>query len=851
LNAPVDLTNCDREPIHIPGSIQAHGVLIACDATLSRVTRHSTNARDRLGLGPSAMLIGAETTDLFGHDIVHDLKNLLASSRIGRRPALRFGLELNGRAFDVSLHVAGREAIIEFEPAGQARTEPLNLVRTVIGRGMQSSTLAELTADTARLVRAAVGYDRVMVYRFEADGSGQVINEAKAGHLESFLGQYFPASDIPQQARALYLRNTIRIIMDSDGDRIPVLPEEDETGAPLDMSSAHLRSVSPVHCEYLRNMGVAASMSVSLIIDGELWGMIACHHYSPKHLTMAERAAVEMFGEFLSIQLDLLRQKSRMETTRSARRALDHFLRASSRHEHIPDLLASSLPEFAEMIECDGVALVIDGKWTVEGSAPPATAFPELLAFLDERWSGRIWASHELCAGHQPARRYCPEASGLLAIPLSQRPRDYLLFFRKEFEHTLDWAGNPEKTYDTGPLGDRLTPRKSFAIWKEAVRRQSRPWNEADMETAEAVRSALVEVVLRHNEIVAEERGRADIRQRMLNEELNHRVKNILAVIKSLVGQSNPAGRSPDEYLAILRGRIDALAVAHDQVVRGDGGGLIEDLLRAELRPYGEHAGAVTLDGPPVWADTSAFSVLALVFHELVTNAAKYGALSRPEGRLSVTWSLDGEGNCALVWLERGGPTVRPPSRRGFGSTLIGRSIPHDLGGAAQLDYEPEGLRATFAIPAAKLSTVSDGAMRKKPVAGDEGAGPARSFADADLPILLVEDQMLIAMDAEMMLAEIGLTNVITVSSTAEALARLRTLRPVAAILDVNLGLDTSVVVAEQLKRQGIPFVFATGYGDSSSVPAGLSDVRVIRKPYSVAELAAAIGMLLHGEPSP
>lgn len=840
MNAPVDLTNCDREPIHIPGSIQAHGALLACDAVLGSVSRHSANAGDILGVN-EASLNGRRVEDIFGAEITHTLRNALTNANAAKRPSLVFGLAFCERRFDVSVHRSGNEAILEFEPTGAGRGQPLDVVRTVIARAGSAATIEDLVADTVRLIRAVLGYDRVMIYRFEEDGSGQVISEAKSAHLESFLGQYFPASDIPQQARSLYLKNTIRIIMDADGARVPIVPEDDDAGRPLDLSHAHLRSVSPIHCEYLRNMGVSASMSISIVINGALWGLVACHHYSPKHLDMSERVAMEMFGEFLSLHLDVIRQKRRIEIGRAARDALDRVLRKSPLHGDIADLLRSSLAEFAGMLPCDGVGLWIDGKWTADGETPPAAAIPELTHFLNGVTGGRVWASHTLCQDHGAASDYCPQASGVLAIPLSQRPRDYLLYFRKEFEHTLNWAGNPEKSYETGSFGDRLTPRKSFAIWKETVKSQSRPWTDTDHETSEAIRAALVEVVLRQNELLAEERGKADLRQRMLNEELNHRVKNILAVIRSLVGQANPHGRTLEEYLDVLRGRIEALAIAHDQVVRGEGGGFLKDLLRAELKPYRDQAEAITFEGPPVWVDTTAFSVLALVFHELATNAAKYGALSRSNGRLTVSWTIDDQRNCELVWEETGGPDVQAPSRRGFGSILIARSIPHDLGGQSDVDYRPEGLRARFLIPARSL-TMAESAQRA--ISEEPGAGEEKRALPATLDavsVLLVEDQMLIAMDAEMMLGDAGLTHVVTVSSVNEALEKLKSFQPSAAVLDINLGNGTSIAIAEVLRRMGTPFIFATGYGDSSIIPEAFSDVRVVRKPYSGEDLAAAI----------
>ena len=845
MNSSVDLTNCDREPIHIPGSIQANGALLACDAGMATLLRHSANIASVLGTDPGQSLNGRSVEDIFGPEITHTLRNALAKANVAHRPALIFGLTINGSSFDVGVHRSGEETIVEFEPTAAGRGQPLDVARTVISRVGNATTVENLVADTVRLIRAVLGYDRVMMYRFEDDGSGQVIGESKSSHLESFFGQYFPASDIPQQARTLYLKNTIRIIMDADGARIPIVPEIDATGRALDLSHAHLRSVSPIHCEYLRNMGVAASMSISIVIDGTLWGLVACHHYAPKHLDMSERVAIEMFGEFLSLHLNLILQKRRIDTAKSARQTLDLLLRRSPMHDNFSDLLRSSLPDFSGMLRSDGIGLWIDGKWTASGTTPPASAASNIVDFLNGVADGRVWSSHNLGEDHGSSAAYGPDARGMLAIPLSQHPRDYLIYFRKEFEHTLNWAGNPEKSYETGPLGDRLTPRKSFSIWKEAVKNQSRPWSDTDLESSEAIRSALVEVALRHNEVMSEERGKADIRQRMLNEELNHRVKNILAVIKSLVGQANPPERTLKEYHSILRGRIEALAIAHDQVARGDGGGFLKDLLKAELKPYSDQTTSITTDGPPVWVDTTAFSVLALVFHELATNAAKYGALSRPGARLSVEWSMDPAGNCELVWEETGGPTVETPKRRGFGSILITRSVPHDLGGESELEYRPQGLRARFVIPAKRLKMAD--AKNAASIGDDEQKdGPTRIASSLDqIPILLVEDQMLIAMDAEMMLSDAGLSNVVTVSSVNEGLSKLRSFRPAAAVLDLNLGIGTSMPIAEELKREGIPFIFATGYGDHAIIAEEFADIRVVRKPYAGEELAAAIMSLI------
>lgn len=835
----VDLSNCDREPIHIPGSVQCHGCLIACDPQGGVVQRHSSNAADMLAL--SGPLIGRDLADLLGPHAATRIREALARGSDPSSPALLFNVELaSGGRFDVSAHVFKGVSLIEFEVASAEDGPALDLARSMFARVRGEKDIDRLLEHSSRLIRSLLGYDRVMIYQFAEDGAGQVVSEDKREDLESFLHQWFPASDIPQQARSLYVRNIVRVIGDANGERCPLVPEETPLDDPLDLSFAHLRSVSPIHLEYLRNMGVAASMSISVIVDGQLWGLVACHHYAPRVLPMAERVAAEMFGAFFALHLQALKQKRTLDVATMARRALDRVLRLASQEEDIGELLRTNLADFAKLMPCDGIGLWLGGQWSAEGAVPPAADIPGLANFIGERAEGKVWASHELSAIWPRAEAFCAEASGVLALPLSQLPRDYLLFFRKEIVHTLDWAGRPEKTYETGPLGDRLTPRKSFAIWKETVRGRASPWTEADREIAEAARSTLVEIVLRHNELMAEERDKADTRQRLLNEELNHRVKNILAVIKSLVEHSLRDGRSTQDYVESLRGRVQALAIAHDQVVRGAGGGSLGDLLRAELSPYGGDGSRLTLSGPTVWLDARAFSVMALVLHELSTNAAKYGALSRLGGRLEVTWRVTPEGDCEVMWREQGGPDVVASGRRGFGMALIERSVPYDLGGTSRLEFAPAGLVAHLRLPARHIST-SPGEAGEGTEGDGLGAAPAQPEPLSELGVLLVEDQMLIAMDVEMMLNDAGIDNVVTAPSAAEALRRLQDFTPDVAVLDVNLGAGTSAPVAQELQRLGVPFLFATGYGDRSMIPAGCEGVPVLPKPYESEPLMKAL----------
>lgn len=839
---PVDLTNCDREPIHVPGFIQPHGCLLACDAGATTVERHSDNAAQQLGCEDA--LVGRPLADAIGVEAGQRIGATLSNMAPDAPPALMFGLIVaSGRSFDVTLHRSGSQVVVEFEPASAQDGPALDRVRSILARIRDEENVDELLTLTSKVLREALRYDRVMVYRFSADGAGQVVSEDKREDLESFRGQWFPSSDIPHQARELYRRNIIRVIGDARGERSAVLPEVEPGGEPLDLSHAHLRAVSPIHLEYLRNMGVAASMSISVMVDGGLWGLVACHHYSTRILPMADRVAAEMFGAFFALRLQALKQKRTLESATAARRALDRFLSLASQNDDVGGLIRANLKEFSSLIPCNGVGLWLGGEWSGEGSVPPADAVPGLASFVGTQAEGRVWVCDSLSEAWPPGESFADEVSGVLALPLSQLPRDYLFFFRSEMVHTLDWAGRPDKVYETGPMGDRLTPRKSFAIWKETVRGRANPFSEADREIAEATRSALVDILLRHNEVMADERAKADTRQRMLNEELNHRVKNILAVIKSLVEHSKQDGRSLESYVDSLRGRIHALALAHDQVVRGAGGGSLADLLRAELSPYGGTASRILLHGPNVALDARAFSVMALVLHELATNAAKYGALSRPGGQLEVRWSADEAGDCVVTWRERGGPKIHgTPKRSGFGTALIERSIPYDLGGESTTIFNEDGVEARFRIP--ERHVAAQGTTDDRTETGVDMDMTATTATLADSKLLLVEDQMIIAMDVEFMLNDGGITDITTAASAADALKKLKSFTPDLAVLDVNLGSGTSAPVAQELIRRGVPFVFATGYGDRSMIPADCAHVPVLPKPYDRDALIAALAEL-------
>lgn len=840
---PVDLGNCAAEPIHIPGSIQPHGAMLVCESDEATIAFASANAGELLGLHDTELL-GRSLTSVLGANGMHDLRNAIAKAGASPAAGVLLGAELPHSAtrFDIVGHQHKGRLIVELERSGTraaAGADALDIVQTLIRRIGLQSDVESIAIAAARLVRATLEYDRVMVYRFLHNGAGRVIAEAKRSDLHSFLEQHFPAADIPQQARRLYLQNWLRVIGDVRYAPVPLLAAELAHSAPVDMSHAHLRSVSPIHCEYLRNMGVAASLSISIVIDGALWGLIACHHDTPKTIPFTLRTAAEIFGQYVSMQIAVAERREELRAAAAAGTKLDALAHSFTGEQTMEATLRSRLPQLAEIIECDGAAIWLNGAWSALGAAPARNEIGPVLRMLENLSEGAIWETTELRAHHGLVSS-STRVAGVLAIPLSVQARDYLLLFRNEEAHSVVWAGVPVKNVVQGPNGARLTPRGSFDAWREDVRGRARPWTDAERGVAATIKTYLRDIALRHNELLGLERSRIEHRRRMLHDELQHRVKNILALVKSIATQTGAHAASVDDYAASLEGRLRALSYAHDQSLVGGSRADLLALLQAEanLHQEGDGPRRISMAGPAVGFTEQALASLALLLHEMMTNAAKYGALSAATGQLSIHWSLTADGGCAIDWSESGGPPVTEPTRRGFGSTLIDSMMTYDLGGSCEIRYRREGLQARFVIPARHVARAADATPTTS------SARPAaRPLEGAS--IMLIEDRALIAIDAETVLRKLGAGAVIAFPAVAPAIEALSTHTPDVAILDFNLGEGTSEALADLLTERGIPFVFLSGYANTAMIPERFAHTRVLRKPVDAASAAEVLSAAL------
>ena len=838
--APVD---CAREQIHTPGTIQAHGLLLACtlpDWTIAHASANTSRFFD--GVSPESLL-GKPIDHVLPLEAVHSVRNQLQTAMLsGTVDRLDcYALNDGPQRYDLTVHMVDGLAVIEAEPSVQTSgADGVSVLRGLVSRLRRAPTVARLLSLAAQQMRVVTGYDRVMIYRFLHDDSGEVVAEAVRPGMQPFKGLRYPASDIPAQARELYRRQPLRLIPDIDYVPVPILPGLSPEGLPLDLSLAALRSVSPVHLQYLRNMNVRATLTVSLMHGDRLWGLIACHHSEPYYISGSLCSAAELFGQMLSLQIDVSEQQQMRQRLADAQKAHDQLLAAMSPRNTVFEDLSRYTDMLNSMIACDGLAVWSNGQLSGHGVLPPQESVDDLISFLKQRPTDRIYATASICEHFAPAAAFADLASGVLAIPISRVAQDYLLFFRRELIHTVTWGGNPDKAVLRDPLTGHLNPRSSFEAWRETVRGQSNPWTESELHIADTLRVALLEVVLLRSEMIGSERQQAQDNQSLLIAELNHRVKNVLSLVLATTRQSAHRATSVEAFTEEVERRIQALASAHDQINAPTGASTqLRELLESEARAWtgrDELDERIQLTGCAVQLDVRGYQTLALVLHELMTNAAKYGALSVPEGHLTVSWELINGRGLVLEWNESGGPEVQPPARRGFGSIVTERTIPFELQGDARVEFRSEGVYARFRIPPRHVSLGTEppppGLARTRPMKSMDG-----------LRLLLVEDSMMIALDAQAMLADVG-AQVEIAGSLNDARRALRLDKFDVVVLDINLAGETSLGLAGELSAEQHPFLFATGYGTRTAIPERYDQVPVVTKPYNLSALGYAIGQL-------
>ncbi|MFN6562249.1 MAG: ATP-binding protein [Nostoc sp. ChiSLP01] len=526
INIPfeVDLSNCDREPIHIPGYIQPHGILLALKEPELTILQCSNNTDSLIGIN-SEQLLNQSLSIFLESEQINFLKDCLSQENLQLvnpiEIAIKAGIE--NLHYDAIIHRLNQILILELEPTFLEKSNGFfkfyHLVKQAISKLQEASSVIELSQILAQEVKKITGFERVMVYRFDEDCNGVVIAEQKPEYLTSYLGLHYPASDIPVQARQLYSQNWLRLIPNADYQPAAILPTNNPlTGQPLDLSKSVLRSVSPLHIEYMHNMGVMASMSISIMKNQKLWGLIACHHQSPKYVPYEIRNACEFLGQITSVELSAKEDSEDSESKIQLKSVHSKLVEYMSAENNFIEGLIQHQPNLLNLVNAQGAVVFFEKDYFAVGNTPEKADIQNLIEWIYQNVQEEIFYTDSLSKIYPEAEKFRDVASGLMVLSFSKVQKNYVLWFRPEVVQTVNWGGNPHKPVEvSGNDNLRLSPRKSFELWKETVRCKSLSWKGCEVNAALELRSAIIGVVLRK----ADELAQLNIELERSNNELD------------------------------------------------------------------------------------------------------------------------------------------------------------------------------------------------------------------------------------------------------------------------------------------------------------------------------------------
>ncbi len=559
------LDGCSAEPIHIPGSIQPYGVLFVVDPKDHTVLQASDNLETWVGVKTSDAL-GKPLADVIGADQAEIVRHIVVKREL--QPLQSSVVRIGDKVFDAVAHLADDYLVVELEVVDDPKTLQRDFFYDELRQfavGMREMRdLDDLYGFVTAQIRKITGFDRVKLYRFDEDFNGEVIAESRAGHMASYKGLHFPASDIPPQARALYMKNFIRSISDIGYAPVPVVPlTNPHTNRPLDMSMSALRSVSPIHVQYLANMGVQASMSVTILQNGRFWGLIACHHNAPYHVPYRIRMVSEIMGHVFSAQLSSMEEMVDRVDAEKRRLILERLSASMGTHYNLYDLLKEKQDMALEAMRAQGMAVQYRGRVFSFGRVPDEAQTVALIDWLYNRHPGSLVKTHEAEAMVGDVDGLDGLRGGFLAAPISHMRKDYILWFRDSIVKDVHWAGNPEKKAVEEKAGYRLAPRASFDLWKQTVKNRSRSWTRDDVDMAQN----LIHIINQSERIAAEE---ASIAKSEFLANMSHELRTPLNAITGIINILDRDDKLDDKQRQFIR----TMNISANSLL-----GLINDLL--------------------------------------------------------------------------------------------------------------------------------------------------------------------------------------------------------------------------------------------------------------------------------
>jgi two-component system, chemotaxis family, sensor kinase Cph1 len=500
---------CGSIPLHQINLIQPHGLLLVLDKGLT-IKQVSENSTQLLGITPqnlvnkplSAFLTDDQLADLSDKLQLQEAQDQEELEQTNIPFTLLFQAEGKAHAFTANIHPRSEMVLIELEPDHGERDQSfisffqqIKYITSRIKQAEGESAIAQAVADE---FKRFTGFDRVLVYRFDPMWNGTVIGQAKTEEMGDLMGLRFPASDVPKQARDLYFRNPYRLIPARDYEPVRFFPVLNPiTRRFTDLTSCNLRSVAAVHLEYMANMGISASMSVPLIIDNNLWGLISCHHITPKYPSYQQRTAMELLASIASVRLAAHEKEQAAALQASMSGLHTQLLEQLFTSDSFDQALLMGTPSLLDLLRLDGAAVLYEGQIQKMGNTPPDQKIKELASWLRRNSAEQTFVTNSLPKVYANSREYKNEASGLLALPINSELGEYVLCFRGEVLHTVNWSGNPDQAIRMEPDGKGYHPRNSFALYQQTVELTSTPWQPEELSAAEALRSAVLSKIIR------------------------------------------------------------------------------------------------------------------------------------------------------------------------------------------------------------------------------------------------------------------------------------------------------------------------------------------------------------------
>lgn len=825
------LKKCASEPVHAPGYIQSFSYLFAFHRESHRIGYVSENIEQVLQI-PAGELLGKVASDILGADIWHNILNALGFSDFQTKRFFVGTLELTNKTFSFHASASVEYVTVEIEQDALDMATSPDILRDqmfLVERIQTCRDEQSLFEATCNLLRQISGFDRAMIYRFDGDWNGEVVAEAHNPLLETFAGLHFPSWDIPTQARAIMARVPIRLIADVEAAPVPIVSNSDSPSS-LDISLAQNRGVSPVHLTYLKNMGSAATMTLSIMLDGKLWGMISLHHTSPRVAVPAIRQLLASFLPAFCLKLDLLRKKAALRFSQRIDRLQKDIQTRLENYEQIEDLLAFAGPQICELLSACGIAGTSNGQVIRYGATPPDEVVNDILSYTQhEGGSTRLDCLADVLP-HVKDR--LGDISGVLAN--TDDLGRSLMLFRKAQSLTVHWAGKPEKSVHLTNGEARLEPRGSFSAYLQKTEGRSIAWSNQDAYLLEQL-WPLLDISQRHVHLAG-----LNQHQHLLIRELSHRMRNVLALVQAIARRTEKSAESTNRFAQNFIRRIHDLAAAFEfGLEENEVSGSVHAIIQKYLRPFSEGTNErLTVEGDDHILRAKYSPSLALVFYELATNAVKHGALSGDEGKVCVSTQVM-KNSLVIRWSESHGPEVITRNSQGFGTTLIREVIQRELNGSVELDHARKGLTAVIKLPDHVLAPEASMTLENKVGSAKMRRLPshlASGFA------VVVEDSFLLGSDMTDLLKNAGFQRVELFTNATDAESFLAREAPSVVILDMHLGQgQTGESIADKLKKRKIPFIFVTGSLALKGQNGAIPDAIILTKPVAESDLTNAI----------